>query len=180
MAIIKVRQTAVAQWYDIVREAQELSACAVDEELESYLVYMLLRFMDQTDLAEQAVGMAFLAAQQSPFMGRSMLLRNVGDQCLLYSGLYPERATNRGLRVGYYVHIGKRSYSAAADEIRHEINISKMYERLCAQFVTLMDVLHSVRQLGGEEQRLSLKKAMEIWEDTGSLFARKLIVETHS
>lgn len=177
MGIVKVRESGLVEWYDFVREAQDASHSAVDEDLESYLVYLLLRFMDQPELADQALGSAYLAALSHPIMGRSMMLRNVGDQCLLFSGLYPERATHRCVRVGYFVDIGKRSYLGAAEELRHEINLSKLYNRLCMHFVSLMDVLQSMRNLGAEDQRLSLQKAMEIWEDTGSSFARKLILE---
>ncbi len=175
MAVYNVEKTAVVEWYEIVREAQSTSDCAVDEELESYLVYLLLRFMNQPDLGEMPLGMAFLSALQHPLMGRSMMLRNVGDQCLLITGLFPELAAHRLLRVGYYVGIGRRSYLAAAEELHHEVNASKLYQRLCAEFVTLMDVLQSMRNLGRVEQRLSQHLAKEIWEDTRSPVALNII-----
>lgn len=141
------QKAAVVEWFDIVREAQMRSACAVDEELESYLVYLLLRFMDQPDFADQPLGMAYLTALQDSTMGRSMMLRNIGDQCLLLTGLYPDWAIHRMMRVNYYVAIGKSAYESAATDLRHEINTSQLYRRLCAEFRSLMKVLQSLRTL---------------------------------
>jgi hypothetical protein len=88
-----LENTEVAQWHSLVRQAEEEYGSYLDESMESYLVFTLMRFMKDQDLATQAV-----ALDQ---------LRDIGDQCLLLSGLYPKRAERRLVRVSYYVNIGR-------------------------------------------------------------------------
>jgi hypothetical protein len=174
--VIEPKATAMAEWYDIVREAEKLLGHEVGDELESYLVNLLLRFMDKPGLASAVLGLDYLLAEQHLSSTRYHALRKVGDQCLLYSGLFPERAERRRLRVSYFVELGQRSYFSAAAQAGREHELAELFQHLSNRFVRLMDILHSMRSLGIERQ-LSLLQAVELWQDTGSEFAYKIITQ---
>jgi hypothetical protein len=97
-------------------------------------------------------------------------LRDVGDQCLLFSGLYPQHAERRLVRVSYYVELGRGAYGQLAERLRHAG--AAMYQQLCQGFVALMDVLQAMRALEGTPA-LSPLQSLELWAETGSQGARQ-------
>jgi len=175
--IINPKETPVAEWYELVKEAESTSGLVVNEELESYLVNLLVRFMDKPEIAGAVLGLDYLQAEQQQGRGRSDVLRQVGDQCLLYSGLYPERAERRRCRISYFVELGQLSYASAANQAQKDSEIALVLKLLCVRFVRLMDILQSMRNLAGPEKELSLLSAVELWQDTGSEAAQKIIAQ---
>jgi hypothetical protein len=175
--LIGPKETAVAEWYDIVRQAESDSGLSVSEELESYLVNLLLRFMDKPELADAVLSLNYLLAEQQLSSERYNTLRQVGDQCLLYSGLFPERALRKRVRVSYFVELGQRSYSSAAMKVGREVELAALFEHLGQRFVRLMDILQSMRGMSGADRQLSLLLAVDLWQDTGSEAARKIIAQ---
>jgi hypothetical protein len=92
-------------------------------------------------------------------------LRDVGDHCLLFSGMFPQLAERRLVRVSYFVNLGRSSYQQLSDRLDHSWSV--VYEHLSRAFVVLMDILHAMRELGGESI-LTPFQAMDLWQDTGS------------
>jgi len=175
--VLKPQPTALAEWYEIVREAEAVSGLRVAEELENYLVNLLLRFTDKPALADAVLGLDYLLAEQQLTPTKYSALREVGDQCLLYSGLYPERAQRRRVRISYFVEIGQRAYCSAAMNITRDAELSMLFEQLGTRFVRLMDILLSLRALAGRDKQLPLLQAVELWQDTSSESAKKIITE---
>lgn len=173
--VLKPQPTALAEWYEIVREAEAVSGLRVGEELECYLVNLLLRFTDKPTLADAVLGLDYLLAEQQLTPSKYNALREVGDQCLLYSGLYPERAERRRVPVSYFVALGQRAYCSAAMNISRDPELSILFEQLGTRFVRLMDILLSLRALAGSDKQMSLLQAVELWQDTRSESAKKII-----
>lgn len=176
-SVLKPQPTALAEWYEIVREAEAASGLRVDEELENYLVNLLLRFTDKPALADAVLGLDYLLAEQQLSSIKYGALREVGDQCLLYSGLYPGRAERRRVRVSYFVELGQRAYCSAAMNSTRDPALSLLFEHLGTRFVCLMDILLSLRRLAGPDKQLPLLQAVELWQDTSSETAKKIITE---
>lgn len=174
-SLLEPKETAMEEWYELVRQAESSSGLIVGKELEYYLVNLLLRFMNKPELANTVLGLEYLLAEQEEGFGRWEALRNVGDECLLYSGLYPARVQKRRCSVSYYVKLGQRSYSSAAKQLRKESELSVLLDQVGSSFVRLMDVLQSIRAMEDSEQQLSLIQAVDLWHDTGSEIARKII-----
>jgi hypothetical protein len=123
-----------------------------------------MRFAGRPDLARRVMALEFLEAQRHG-VKQIDRLRDVGDQCLLFSGLFPQVAERRLVRVSYFVGIGRSAYDQLAvllDRKRDEL-----YGRLADAFVAVMDVLQAMRGLAGEPVLQPLAAA-ELWADTGS------------
>ena len=159
-----LEQTEVAQWQALIKEAEEQCSCHLDESMESYLVFTLMRFMKDQDLASQAIALEYLRSHQLPKTMRLEQLRDIGDQCLLVSGLYPQRAERRLVRVSYYVNMGRSAYHHISDNVQK--SAAELYRQLAEAFVTLMDLLQTIRDFSSPA--LQPIQSLELWSDTGS------------
>ena len=101
MKTLHIEPTSTAQWHSLVHEAQGSCDRPLTEPLESYLVFLLMRFSRRSDVAARAMALAYLEAAQLGGHDASLRLRDVGDQCLLVSGLFPQRARRRRVRVSW-------------------------------------------------------------------------------
>jgi hypothetical protein len=165
---ILANQTSTDQWQTLVIEASHACNIKLSEDIESYLVFLLMRFTGSPQLAQKIMATELLQSINQRGSLKSQTLRDVGDQCLLYSGLFPGRAIRRRVRVSYYVDIGKSAYITLANLDRFTDTL--LFANLANQFVSLMDIMHCMRETNN---RLALDpvQAHEIWSDTGSKHA---------
>ncbi len=119
------------------------------------------------------MGVEFLTSVSRTGSLRSIALRDVGDQCLLYSGLFPGRARRRSVRVGYYVNIGKSAYQSLSACSKY--SDSTLFALLSDKFVHLMDILQATREINQINHALDPLLAEEIWHDTGSEHALHIL-----
>jgi len=165
MSDLILQPTTTAQWLALVSEAEQATGRWLDEESESYLVFLLIRHTDDRQLITQIVGQGYLQSQNLPPNQRQQQLRGVGDHCLLFSGLFPKVAEKRLVKVSYFVALGRTAYDQLSGMVdRHS---DRLYGRLAQTFVGIMDVLHAMRGLSGEPV-LDPLAAAELWADTGS------------
>lgn len=160
-----LQPTSTAQWHALVSEAEQACATRLEEELESYLVFLLMRFASRPDLAGRILALDFLNSLSSQGRLQEDQLRDVGDQCLLYSGFYPEQAQRRLVRSAYFVDLGRSAYGMLAERVRHAT--AEVYNQLAHAFVNLRDVLQAMRELDAEGSLAPLANA-ELWSETGS------------
>ena len=170
MARLILEPTSTAQWHALVSEAEAASEHRLDETLESYLVFLLMRFAARPDLAARALAIDYLRGSAANGQLQEAQLRDVGDQCLLFSGLYPQHAESRLVRVSYYVELGRGAYGQLAERLRHAG--ADMYQQLCHGFIALMDVLQTIRAMDGRPALTPLQ-SLELWAETGSSGARR-------
>ncbi|MEN8204704.1 MAG: hypothetical protein ABFS24_01715 [Pseudomonadota bacterium] len=165
MSRLILEPTPQAQWQALVHEAQTACDRNLDESLESYLVFLLMRFADRPECTVRIMAEDYLRSQSLRGEQQAGQLREVGDHCLLFSGLFPQLAERRLVHVSYFVNIGRASYqqlSAVMDR-----GWASVYQRLSEAFIVLMDILHAMRGLGGDTVLTPLQ-AMDLWQETGS------------
>jgi hypothetical protein len=100
---------------------------------------------------------------------RQQLLQEVGDKCLIYTGLFPKIAEKRLVQLSYFVKLGQSSYATISK------SHNDLYQGLAKQFVSLMDVLQSLRQYSNKYPDLLPMEAYDLWNDTGSLRGLKIL-----
>lgn len=176
MSELVIHTSATAEWLSLVNEAESAAALHLDEEVQSYLVFLLMRFTGKPELAASVLAVEYLQSMHSQGRIGHDQLRNVGDKCLLYSGLFPERAARRRVKISYFVDLGRSAYQQLSDRMEH--SAAAMYHHLADAFVSLMDILQTMRALGGASQRLGPFHAYELWRDTGSQIALRTLRES--
>jgi len=157
--------TSQAQWLSLVHEAQARCDRRLDETLESYLVFLLMRFTRKPHCMARVIAEDYLQSFACRHAERIGRLRDVGDHCLLFSGLFPQQAERRMVSIAYFVNIGRSAYlqlSGMLDQGR-----AMLYRHLSGAFVVLMDILHAMRELDGHSP-LTPIQTMDLWRDTGS------------
>lgn len=178
MSQIEMEKTATEQWQALVKEAEVFNGVTLDEELESYLVFLLMRYMQQPGLASKVIALDYLNGSQAQGCEREERMRDVGDQCLLYSGLFPNRAESRHVKISYYVNIGQSAYQNLSELT--QAALAQMYNNLARSFVVLMDTLLAMRNMNDSQLQLKPIAAYELWQDTKSKQAKRTLGRSSS
>ncbi len=175
MTDLLLNPTATAQWHALVNEAQAATDRPLNEELESYLVFTLMRFTSKPELMARIIALDFLESLLETGRIRTERLRDIGDQCLLVSGLFPQRAVKRRVQISYFVNLGRSAYGELATASVISDRVAEMYLSLSEDFIALMDVLQAMRELGDQEPLLEPLQAFELWQDTRSSNALRIL-----
>ncbi len=170
--------TATHLWQRLIREAQDDLNCPLGEELEAYLVLTLGHYTHQAALGHRILSLDYLNAMQPAgnSTGHAQALREVGDHCLLTSGLFPQRARRRRVQVSYYVDLGRSAYDSLSMSMNN--TWSRLYQQMSEGFVVLMDILQAMRPREEMPAWLSPLEAHELWRDTGARVARRVLTDT--
>lgn len=166
-----INTTPVALWYDIIHDAEHSCAIVLHEDLESYLVFLLVRYTNKPEVIKQIAATEFLQGLKLTANQRELVLQEVGDKCLLFSGLFPNIAERRLVKISYFVNLGQAAYETISKKN------NDVYNALAKQFVPLMDILQSIRRYSDNCPDLLPMQAYDLWNQTGS--QRALTVLKH-
>ncbi|MDR3491159.1 MAG: hypothetical protein P4M12_03830 [Gammaproteobacteria bacterium] len=161
--------TPVSLWQEVIHEAESTCHVALQEELEAYLVLLLVRYTTKPELAQNLMAPKFLQALECNRKERELALQDVGDNCLLLSGFFPGIAEKRLVKISYFTNIGRTAYAT----ISHKSD--DLFCALSDQFIAMMDVLQSVRMYSDQHTDLLPLQAYELWNETGSQRALKAL-----
>ncbi len=148
MTRILTGDSSTQLWHELVREGEARAHAALGEELESYLVFTLMRHYRDAPLAHRVMALELLEALQRDGGQRRDELRDVGDRCLLIAGLYPELARRRRVPLRYFLELGQGAYDQLAQELQRAL--AALYAQLARAFNELVRVLVELRRLSGE------------------------------
>jgi hypothetical protein len=135
--------TDISQWHALVNEAQASTRLILNENTESYLVFLLMRFSQGPKLIESVIALDFLESMRKPRQLQVELLRDVGDKSLLFCGLFPGIAEQRHVSLSYFSEMGQAAYLTVGE--LHDNQTADLYFQLSAQFVTLQQILQAMR-----------------------------------
>lgn len=155
---------ALDLWHDTIKHAEDICAITLQKELESYLISLLIHYMAKPEILHQVIATTFLDSKSNH---SNTGLQQVGDQCLLLAGLFPQSAEKKLVKISYFVDLGRSAYTSISGDT-HEL-----FRTLAFQFVHLMDVLQSIRP----HPDLLPLIAYEQWKEVGSQRAFRLLQE---
>ncbi|MBP9722302.1 MAG: hypothetical protein KBD64_03990 [Gammaproteobacteria bacterium] len=148
---ISIAPTCVASWQSLVQEAGHKSHLYLNEDLESYLIFLLIRFTKNTQLASSILALEYLETHNIQGSAQREHLRDLGDKCLLFAGFYPEQAHRRLVSLPYFVNLGRDAYDQIA---KKTLNSNQLYEglnnlfnQLAINFVNLLSILQQIKLL---------------------------------
>lgn len=168
MDSLVLHPTSTAQWHSLVNEAIHTSGIVLEEDLESYLVFLLMRYIEKPQLIASILALDYLEAQNSGTTQRFETMRDLGDKCLLFSGLFPGCAEKRKVKISYFVKLGRCAYASLSDMKQKQL--AYLYSNICEKFVQMMDVLQCARDMT-DKQGLGLLQSFELWNETQSKYA---------
>jgi hypothetical protein len=166
--------TSLAQWQALINEATVDAHIRLNEDLESYLVFLLMRFSTKPEIAKSVLAIDFLSAFSDNAPDRSGQLQLVGDKCLLLAGLFPGRAERKHVRISYFIHLGQSAYSSLSSVSTP--SWAPLFNALSDAFVPLTDILLTARSLN-QVPALTPLQAEELYSDTHSSVAKRTLPE---
>jgi hypothetical protein len=164
-----LHSTSVAEWQALVEEAKYRNSYSITEEIECYLVFLLMRFATKPEIANTILATDFLQSLEHLKKERLASIRDVGDKCLLFAGLFPGHAQKRRVKISYFVKLGQMAYSMLSGEKNSKT--AELYADLSEHFVILMDMMHYMRETNENTSAIDVLQAEELWNDTKSLHA---------
>jgi hypothetical protein len=135
--------TDISQWHALVNEAQATTQLILNENTESYLVFLLMRFTQGPQLLESIVALDFLESCHRPRPLQLQLMRDVGDKSLLFCGLFPGIAKKRHVSLNYFFKLGQSAYLTVSE--MEEKPSADLYFQLSEQFASLQHILQAMR-----------------------------------
>lgn len=158
-----IESSETSQWYRLVLDAEEVTQQQLSEELENYLVLTLSRFSQRPEMVNTIFALSYLNGVGASGKERYIRLRDIGDQCLLFAGFFPEQAEKRLVSFGYFVELGRAAYYEIANAQREES--AELFGQMVLNYVDVLRVLHAIRGMDAEKE-MSPLLAMEIWQRT--------------
>lgn len=134
--------TDISQWHALVNEAQASTSLVLNENTESYLVFLLMRFSQTTQLMESVIALDFLESMRTSGKRQVERLRDVGDKSLLFCGLFPGMAVKRHVRLEYFSDLGQAAYLTVSE--LEDSESAGLYSQLSAQFIKLQQILQAM------------------------------------
>jgi len=107
----------VKSCYDLVIESEGIAQTVLNEDTESYVVHLMARNFERTDIGEQPVALTMMAAVNSR---RRPDLLAVADECLLIHS-FPMRR-HRWPSNTYYQDMGTTAYGLAAHAMEQQFD----------------------------------------------------------
>ena len=145
MRKIVLHPTPTAQWHSLVCEAEVASNIYLDEELQSYLVFLLMRYLDKPGMAAKILAMDYIDSMLSTGLAQEVKLRDVGDVCLIHAGLFPQRAKRKRVSEQYFVDLGCGAYQQLSVVVENQV--ADLYYRLSQSFLSMRDLLQAMANL---------------------------------
>ncbi len=146
MSQLILHPTDISQWHALVNEAQASTQLILPENTESYLVFLLMRFVQSPELAESVMAIDFLHAMQEDGTRQVEQLRDVGDKSLLLCGLFPGIAERRHVTLTYFTDMGQAAYLTVSEL---EAAQSELFHELSEQFITIQNILNNLDSHSG-------------------------------
>ena len=143
MVNVILHETPVANWHALLNEAQSVCETLLSEEIESYLVFLLVRFTRHTRLADKNIAIDFLSHVNLSHRHSRQSLQAVGDKCLLCAGLFPELSEKHLGQSRYLIDIGQSAYDRLS--MHHLALDQSLFSQLSEHFLPMRDVLNTLR-----------------------------------
>jgi len=161
-----------ALWHALIGEAQAVAGYTLGQETEGYLVTTLMRFMGNVGQGAPEHNSSMDLLDDFLDSGRIQYgnMQDVADQCLLFAGLFPDYAGQKQISINYFVELGQGTYAELAAG-----KYDNVYANMSRDFVKLMDILQSLREIDDGYSCLEPIQAHELWAGTGSQNAKKTL-----
>lgn len=133
-------------WQDLVRDGELHAGIELGESVQSYLVFVLMRYLRDGALAAHVMALDWLDAAELGGRARADALRDVGDRCLLIAGRFPRLAERRHVGPDYFSNLGCGAYLGVAEAAR--AGYSVLFAELARAFDAMVRVLEALPRRG--------------------------------
>ncbi len=170
----EIQLAEMAGWRALLTEAQHVARIYLAPAIEDYLLRLLYQAVGQPGGRLEDDAQAFVERLAERRQNAAHELLAVGDESLLYAGLFPEQVIRKGIPITYFVQVGVNAYREFAGT-QSATPASVIYATLANQFVDLLDVLHTLRELQQDTPCIDPMNAYQLWREVGSSHAWQVL-----
>ena len=105
MPRINPKSSSQFEWYSMIEKAKIISGYNFSDSVQHYLVLTLRQFTTNQDLASKVLAIDFLTHSEMSTANDQRSIRDLGDHCLVLSGLFPERIVKKNISLNYHFNI---------------------------------------------------------------------------
>lgn len=154
-------------WRALITRAEAETSFVLQHDVEDYLCRTLLRYFGRPTRLRgaartTAIELLFERAPHDP--------RAIGDRSLLLAGFFPEQAVRLHIPLSSLIEYGRLALRACArrDDEPVLLDVDREYLRI-------VDLLRAMRQLAGEPVATDLLNSYQLWLETRSPHAWRLL-----
>jgi hypothetical protein len=164
--MIDLHLPEAAGWRGLLTQAQQETGRLLPEPVEEYVVCMLYRTLGNARARQSLRSPDFARELLANGVANARSLAAVGDQSLLFAGLFPDHAIRQRIPLSYFVQIGQHAYREHASGVATEER--PLFRALGERFVPVLDVLLSIRERQDGGPCLDGLNAFQLWSEAGS------------
>lgn len=150
MTQLHLAPTQTALWVKLVQDASQKASVTLSEIQESYVVFMLMRFITKCDLFDKTLALAYLESTLETHRMREIMLSETADTALLLAGLFPGRTKRLNVTSSYFTDMSRLCFLDLAllcKRFKHD-GEAQMYRELGSEVEQLAYVLSHTRPTG--------------------------------
>ena len=139
--------TLTELWVDLLQEASGRAKTKLTENQESYLVFMLMRFIGRCELSGITLSLKYLESTLESRRVQEVKLADTADAGLLFAGLFPERSRRLNVSSSYFMEMSRICFFNLADlcEMMKHQGESMLYRDIAENVEKLTYVLSCTR-----------------------------------
>jgi len=141
---MKYWQPYVKAGWEIVMEAQGKSHIILDTEVEAFLVHVIAKTMERTNIWEQPISLKILTAQSLFGTRRANALQDIGEECLFIDGW--QIKNSKWPTKQYFADMGEIAFGMASTSTNPA---NELLEMASNNFKIMSSVLRTARNLNG-------------------------------
>ncbi|MDD9950092.1 MAG: hypothetical protein OXT67_00875 [Zetaproteobacteria bacterium] len=170
-----------------VADALRQESLEVDEQLEFYLVHLLVDFINPGktfsplllggEILDTPLALVLGKALETEGADKLRIYKTLGDTSLYITGYFNDYFNRKPFGMDYYINLGKQAYAAVCDLSRvypaqcpHGPNL---YQSLATEFSSYVDVIAAIAERLSPCQNTNLLSLYERWLEQGGERLRK-------
>lgn len=165
---------------DKVSEAINNQNLLISQDVESYVVNLLIDFIDPTKLEtmgtdfpgiDTPLALILKSALEAPPSQRLKIFKSMGDISLYLAGFFQDYFNRRIVDVSYYIAMGASAYENVAIIIRNQYRdqqFAETFARLSERFHHLVDVVAEVSENPNTDKPIDILSVYDRWTRTHS------------
>lgn len=130
----------VKESYELIKRAENTLTVTLEHNIEAYLVHLFAHYLDKPNINTEPLGVKLLASNTLPTHQRKLVLKEVGDECLLINAM--EWGKPRWPSQSYYADLGIAAYMNRAYVGRP---LEGLFDDLAYEFETATKILRKCR-----------------------------------
>ncbi|MEF3254826.1 MAG: hypothetical protein K6348_04590 [Deferribacterales bacterium] len=163
-------------FYDAVDEKEKALKIKLDEYSKLYIVNLLKNLVDNRnfffnkEIDHNRLGISYMESMHENLFIKVKHLKIIGDLCLVFAGLFPDRYNRKLIDIDYLIRIGEFSFYTLYkiyDRMESLSGLKTLYYSIYLNILKIVGILIEIGRNFKFIDESNILKIYERWEKTG-------------